>query len=203
MTVDRSDQPNLLLLAIVFEGGMAVVAVALGLLLERPPLAQIETTWEGALLGCVATLPLLVMLFALLRFNWAPIAELRRLVREMVVPMFAGTGWLQIALIAALAGIGEEMLFRGVIQEAISARFAPWLGLLSASILFGLAHPISKAYGVLAGLMGFYLGLLAIVTDNLLVPIIAHGLYDFIALLCLLHEAKNQDSPKPDASAVS
>ena len=95
------------------------------------------------------------------------------------------------------------MLFRGVIQGAISAPIRTLLALLSVSILFGLAHPISKAYGVLAGLMGFYLGLLAIVTDNLLVPIIAHGLYDFIALLCLLHEAKNQDSPKPDASAVS
>ena len=186
MSKSQPDQPNLLVLAIAFEGGMGVVAWALGHLLERPPLQQIQFDWPGLLWGVLGTLPLLLMLMALMRLNWRPIKELRTLVREMVVPMFEGGGWLQIAIVAALAGIGEELLFRGVVQEAIGARFGVVTGLASASILFGLAHPISKAYGFFAAGMGLYLGLLAIASDNLLAPIIAHGLYDFVALIWVL-----------------
>jgi membrane protease YdiL (CAAX protease family) len=203
MTTEQQDRPNLLVLALVFEGGMAVLAWALGFLIERPPFSQIGFTWSALVWGVAGALPLLLMLLALLRMSWKPIVELRGLVREMVVPMFEGAGWLQIAVISALAGLGEEMLFRGVIQEAISARFAPWLGLVSASILFGLAHPISKAYAVLAGVMGLYLGLLAIVTGNLLVPIIAHGFYDFIALACLLHGTGTSKSIPSDHTPVT
>jgi uncharacterized protein len=200
MSTSQPDQPNLLVLAIAFEGGMGLVAWALGHLLERPPLAQIEFDGGGVLWGILATLPLLLVLVALMRLRWEPMQELRKLVREIVVPMFEGAGWLQIAIVAALAGVGEELLFRGVVQEAISARFSVWLGLASASILFGLAHPISKAYGFFAAGMGLYLGLLAIVTDNLLAPIIAHGLYDFVALLWVLRFSRPAEGEETVAS---
>ena len=38
---------------------------------------------------------------------------------------------------------------------------------------------------VLAGLLGFYLGTLALVDDNLLLVMTVHGLYDFLALIYL------------------
>jgi hypothetical protein len=90
---------------------------------------------------------------------------------------------LQLALLAALAGIGEELLFRGVLQVGL-ARVLPDAGaLVAASALFGLVHFVSPAYVLLAGVVGLYLGGLFLFQGNLLVPIIAHALYDFVALI--------------------
>jgi membrane protease YdiL (CAAX protease family) len=86
-------------------------------------------------------------------------------------------------LISLMAGIGEETLFRGLAQpllgDLIGSRF---VGLMLASILFGLAHSVTPTYAVLATVVGAYLGLLWIMCDNLLGPITAHAAYDFFAL---------------------
>jgi membrane protease YdiL (CAAX protease family) len=77
------------------------------------------------------------------------------------------------------------MLFRGVIQEVLTAWLNPWIGLILASLLFGLMHPITPFYIVLAAGMGAFLGWIFIATGNLLPAIITHGLYDFLALAYL------------------
>lgn len=87
-----------------------------------------------------------------------------------------------IVLVSALAGIGEELLFRGVIQAGVADYWSPTVGIVVASLLFAAAHAISLAYLALAALMGLYLGLLYHWTGNLLVPIIVHALYDWIAI---------------------
>ena len=59
------------------------------------------------------------------------------------------------------AGLGEEWLFRGVLQ--------PLVGLVAASVLFGLAHVGGRTmlpFGVWASVMGLVLGGLAIVTGG-------------------------------------
>ena len=58
-------------------------------------------------------------------------------------------------------------------------------GVVLASLLFGLMHPITPAYIVLAALMGAFLGWIFLITENLLPVIITHGLYDFLALAYL------------------
>ena len=91
--------------------------------------------------------------------------------------MFANLSVTEIAVISAVAGIGEELLFRGVLQSE--------LGLFSASVLFGLAHMGgggTLAFGCWVMVMGGMLGILAIVTEGLLAPIIAHAVYDAAAM---------------------
>ena len=71
-------------------------------------------------------------------------------------------------------------------------------GLLAASVLFGLAHPITPAYAVLAAMIGVYLGWLWLAFDkNLLVPITAHALYDFLALIYLVRTRGRRPDPTP------
>jgi membrane protease YdiL (CAAX protease family) len=89
-------------------------------------------------------------------------------------------------LIALLAGFGEEWLFRGVLQKLAETSLHPWAALLVVSVLFGLLHCITPAYSVLATLMALYLGWLALVYENLLVVIVNHAFYDFVALVYLL-----------------
>jgi membrane protease YdiL (CAAX protease family) len=62
----------------------------------------------------------------------------------------------------------------------------PWIALVVASIVFGFGHMISGAYAVVAMVIGVYLGALLMVTESIVAPVIAHGLYDFCALLYLV-----------------
>jgi len=177
------------LMTAVFEGGLTPAAIALGWLLGSPPLATFHFDWRDSLLGVAATLPPLGLFWLCLVCPWRPFAEIARITVETLVPLFRDCQLMQLAIIAALAGVGEEMLFRGVVQAAsaqeIGGPYGVWLGLLIAAVLFGLLHSITPTYAILTGLVGLYLGGLWLACGNLLTPIVAHGAYDFVALLYL------------------
>jgi len=179
------------LVAAVFEGSLTPAAIALGWLLGTPPLATVfHFGWRDALLGIAATLPPLGLFWLCLVCPWRPLAEIAKITEETLVPLFRDCRLVQLAIIAALAGVGEETLFRGVVQAAaaqqIGGPYGVWLGLLVAAVLFGLLHSITPMYAILAGLVGLYLGGLWLACGNLLTPIVAHGMYDFLALVYLV-----------------
>ncbi len=177
---------RIVLVAVLFEGGLAVAAVILGWLLGYDPVANLRWTWAAAGWGVAATLPPLIFMVWCTHTSWAPFQGLTRLVRQLILPHFAHTTWLDLLLISIAAGVGEELLFRGLLQAAITDWLNVWAGLCLASLIFGLAHSITRMYAVLATLLGVYLGGLWLACDNLLAPIITHALYDFVALLYLV-----------------
>ena len=98
---------------------------------------------------------------------------MRRLVarvEEQVAPYLAGASTGGIVLLSLMAGIGEEALFRGVIQAGLAERVPASAAVVIAALLFGVAHWLTRSYALLAGLIGVYLGVLFLLTDNLLVP---------------------------------
>src|SRR5258708_10752532 len=167
-------------LAIAVEGGLIVVAWLAGWLMEQLPLATWRWNAVDALLGLAATLPLLVLFFGCLRWPIGPIRPIQKFCDEVLRPILAPCTLLDLAGIAVLAGLGEEMLFRGVFQAAFAEWTTPWIGLILASVLFGLCHAITAAYVVLATLMGTYLGWLWQASDKLFLAVVAHAVYDFI-----------------------
>jgi membrane protease YdiL (CAAX protease family) len=184
------------LLAILVEGGLIVLAWALGWLLDQLPLRTFSWNPAGALGGLLATVPMLVLFFLLLRWPVGPLLRIKRFSEEVLRPLLAPCSVLDLLGISVLAGLGEEMLFRGVLQGAFAAWLkSPWTALVLASVLFGLLHAVTLTYALLATLMGVYLGWLwYFCTDNLLAPVIAHTLYDFLALLFLL---RGPETPEP------
>jgi membrane protease YdiL (CAAX protease family) len=179
------------LLAAAFEGILTPVAIGLGWLLGTPPLAALfHFTGRDALIGVAAALPPLGLFWFCLVCPWRPFAEIAKITVETLVPLFRRCGVAQLAIISALAGLGEETLFRGVVQagatQAIGGHYGVWLGLLVAALLFGLLHFITPTYAILAGLIGLYLGWLWLLSGNLLTPIVTHGAYDFLALVYLV-----------------
>jgi len=177
-------------LAVLVEGGIGLVAVGLGWLLGHPPMMSIHWTRPAVAWGVLATVPLVVLLWVCVRLPFRPFRELLRFVEEHLVPWMRNCRLAEMALIAALAGLGEEMLFRGVIQAALAdwlgGPAGPWIACVLVALLFGLAHWLTTTYAILASLIGLYLGGLWIATDNLLVPVAAHALYDFVALVYLV-----------------
>ena len=85
--------------------------------------------------------------------------------------------------LGAAAGLGEEMLFRGVLQSELSDKIGELLALGSSALIFGALHAVTPLYALLAGVASLYFGELYIQYDNLAVPIVCHGLYDVGALM--------------------
>jgi CAAX protease family protein len=87
------------------------------------------------------------------------------------------------------AGVCEEILFRGFILNYLHV--FPWalnltLALLISSVIFGLNHLYQGAAGVAGtAIVGFLFGLLFLLTGNLALPIILHGVLDLRMLAML------------------
>jgi len=186
--------------AALFEGSLAFLAVLLGWMFGQSPLVTLHVNPSAIGVGLVAVLPLLGLLLACERLPLRPVRAVRRVLDDLVAPMFRNCTWVELAAISLLAGVGEEMLFRGVFQAAMvewtgdflphtpaAAMLGDWIALVSVALLFGMLHAVNAAYAVLAALMGLYLGWLWMATGNLAVPIVAHAVYDFLALAYILH----------------
>lgn len=60
-----------------------------------------------------------------------------------------------------------------------------WVGILIASLIFGLAHYLSITYAVYAFITGIYLGVIYHLSGNLFIVMTMHAVYDFVALVYL------------------
>lgn len=179
---------TVVLLAVLVEGGLLAAASVLGWMIDQPPLHFFAWTLQGVFWGVAAAVPLVVLFFVFQRWPIGPLRRIQRFSEEVIRPLLAPCSWIDLLGISALAGLGEEMFFRGVLQEAATRWFNNvWIGILAASVFFGLMHSITFTYAVLAALMGAYLGWVWLYADhNLLAIVITHSLYDFVVLLWLL-----------------
>lgn len=175
-----------ILAAVGFEVGLGVAAIAVGWLLGIHPLAQLIATPAALLWGVAAAAPPVVLLVVTDQWGTAVTQQIRREAQRLIAPVFRGANLWDLAAVAIAAGWGEELLFRGLIQYGVSGLAGPLFGIVAASLLFGLVHPVSRSYVALAAAMGVYLGVVYLASDNLLPAIVAHALYDFIALIYLL-----------------
>lgn len=104
------------------------------------------------------------------------------LVVEQLGPLLARRSPAEMVLLALVAGFAEELLFRGVVQTGLAGALPEWAAVLVAGAAFGLAHFITPAYALLAGVAGMYLGALFWLEGSLTAPIVAHVVYDVVAL---------------------
>lgn len=82
--------------------------------------------------------------------------------------------WVDLLWLGILPGMSEELLFRGVMLPAIGLN---WFGILISSLCFGVLHFFGGrywSYVVWASLIGAVLAISAVVSHNLLIPVIAH-----------------------------
>jgi len=197
------DRRWLMLLAVLVEGGLGLAACIVGWLLGVHPWGR--ATWSGAeaSLGVAATGPMLVVFLLCLIVPLKPLRRIRRFADEVIRPLFLPCTLLDLAVICALAGWGEEMLFRGLLQPLLGEYLGTWAGVVATSLLFGLFHPISLAYFVLATAFGLYLGAIVLLREGLLAVMVAHGLYDFIALVYVVRWQRPPQSPQVGATEPS
>lgn len=177
---------RLLPLAVIGEGGLAI-AGGVWLYAAGYPV-ELGATWTAIVvgLGVAALLALVQWWLQTSAPAVGPVEAMRDLQRTVFEPLFAPLSLAEMVAISALAGIGEEILFRGAVQAAF--------GWPIAAVAFGACHLGLSArgwvLGVWAALAGAGLAALAIATGGLVAPIVAHAAYDLAALIWIRRRAR-------------
>lgn len=174
--------------ACYFEASLVLVAVFLGWLADIDPFENIFFSESALAYGVIGTIPLFMMFLALEQMQGKSVVNIRKLLLNTLGPGLHRYHWTDLFILAAIAGVSEELLFRGVIQPWIQSSWGVTVGLIGSNIVFGLVHAVTPLYAILAALVGIYLGLSMDYggDKNLLIPIIIHGFYDFLAFIALM-----------------
>ena len=165
-------------------------------------LGDAHWSW-GVAFGLLATIPMLLSIVLTAMVPWRPLVELRELVQTKLAPFFRGMPSWALLLIAMGAGFGEEWLFRGfgiqgivwLLPDTWSPEVVKWTAILIVALVFGAMHALTPMYFFMTLAIGIYLGYLVLLTDSLLPAVVAHGLYDYIALLYIMRLDKNLAVP--------
>ena len=186
------NRKKLLLISFAVEGGIFLLGLVLINFSQIQPWTGFSLSWSATEYALLLSFPLLVALYISMQSSWEPLSRFRTELEEKIQPIFTECKLIDLAMIAFLAGTGEELFFRGWLQGVLTTKFSVWLGILIASLIFGLLHYLSTTYAIYAFLTGMYLGLIYQASENLYIVMAIHALYDFIALVYLFKKSKAQ-----------
>jgi membrane protease YdiL (CAAX protease family) len=100
--------------------------------------------------------------------------------------------WIVLVVVTCVgAPLVEELFFRGLLQTRLVGRFGPVLGIVGTSLLFGSAHLVAwngvetLAYGWAVAGGGLVLGTIRHYSGRLGTSIVAHALFNSVAMLAL------------------
>ena len=165
-------------IALLTEGGVLVIAILLAGWLDIELFPLTKEPLRDLLIGTAAAVPpFLLFLFSISKAaeNVPFLGSLRKKVLIEIRAIFSRCTLIDLVIISLLAGFGEEFLFRGIIQAK--------LGIVAASVIFGLFHAVSPVYVIVATIMGFYIGAAYQMSGGLLIPVQIHFVYDLAALV--------------------
>lgn len=171
---------TLIALTALLEAGLFLVSALIMWITGFRP--AMSTSVLDVLIGMIAGIGLALGVVLATRFGTTVLRQLRRDF-DLVIALFRDLSLAEVALISALAGIGEEMFFRGLLQTWLTDLIELHVAVLLVAVTFGLLHAISRSYAVYATLLGLALGYLYHYTGSLPATILAHGVYDFAAIL--------------------
>jgi uncharacterized protein len=168
-------------LGIFFVIGLSGVVVAVAPLGKGafPALGLRPANWKYPVFGALGTLVLSV---AVSQVGIEPqgmkqVIELVREPHELV---------LSLLLLAVLAPIVEELVFRGLLYGWVAGRWGGTAGLVVSSLVFAAAH-FEPAHIVLVLPLGFLFGWLRRRTDSLLPSLFSHIVNNGFALLAAVY----------------
>jgi membrane protease YdiL (CAAX protease family) len=159
-------------------GLLAVLAAAAPLgRAAFPALGLRPANWKYLVFGPLATLALSV---AVSQFGIEPqgMKQVIKFVPEQLVP--------SLLLLALLAPIVEELVFRGLIYGWVAGRWGTIAGFIVSSLAFAAAH-FEPAHIVLVLPLGLLFGWMRRRTDSLLPSLVSHILNNGFALLAAVY----------------
>ncbi len=116
--------------------------------------------------------------------------------KEMTEVMLKSTGFtdtlVTVVIIAVLPAFGEEIFFRGILQREFKRLFNnAHLAIFITALLFSAFHMQFLTF-LPRLVLGIILGYLLLYSENLWVPIAAHFVNNFMAVMLYLHYSKDK-----------
>ncbi|GHT21879.1 hypothetical protein FACS189419_03490 [Planctomycetales bacterium] len=179
--------------SVLFEGLLGIAAMFAGFLFGYPFWQNCRFDITALIYTAAVLLPLLAAYFFLNFLPFWSVKKVDQIVRLVIQREMSDFSVWQFIVVAAAAGFGEEFLFRGLLQGGLTDYFGQLYQIaviLFVSILFGLAHSVTKLYAFLAFLISLYFCYVYVWTQNLLVPVAVHGFYDLFVFLLIRYEKK-------------
>ncbi len=100
-------------------------------------------------------------------------------------------GFLLFFAVVILAPLGEEIIFRGFLQQVLEKQWKDSTrAVLFTALIFSLVH-MNPYWFFQIYILGVFLGFLAWKTKSIIAPLILHGLNNLIALLLSFSEPQN------------
>jgi len=165
----------------LFASSGVLLLIALGVsILSGYPKGVGDTGIKSILIGAFLGAVLFVFMVFLGRYLQRYVPSYRDLVIELR-QLFSGLGWPTIILISVMAGVSEELLFRGVIQSYLTSATSPLFGVVISACLFGVMHFYNRLYIILTFIVGLLIGWLYYQTQSLLLVVVLHTVYDVLA----------------------
>ena len=149
--------------------------------LRVSPVVMLKLTWNASHLLLGLGLALGVSLASALVYRiWPSYRDSANYYLDLILHPLVLPDLIWVGL---LPGLSEELLFRGVMLPEFGL---DWGGILLSSLCFGALHMTNWqhwAYVVWATLIGIIFAWSAVATGNLLVPIVAHVLTNWISAI--------------------
>ena len=165
---------------LIFMGVTAVFLLAIAKIwqkLGRVQLLSVQFT-SSALLQSVALAAAITLGSSIIYRLWADYRRSADIYLELVIKPLE---WTDLIWLGLLPGLSEELLFRGVMLPALGLNL---VAVFVSSVLFGVLHLSGNGqwpYVVWATIVGFALGYCALITGNLVVPVVAHIITNLVS----------------------
>ena len=147
----------------------------------------------GALLG-VGLAPWMELVGTLQAKFWPPSPSQTEMLKFIIPPIERHPLMIPL-LIGVLAGVCEEILFRGPIQTGLLRRLPKWPAICIAALLFAAAHLDLQGMPVRT-FLGLVLGYLVVQTGSIFPAMAMHACYDITQLLVVSREIRKTGSLK-------
>ena len=137
-----------------FEAALIPVAVVLGWIAGINPFENLHFSESAIAYGVIGTMPLFLLFLTMEQMQADSVVKIKNVLFETLGPSLHRYHWTDLLILASIAGLSEELLFRGIIQPWIESSWGMTAGLVVSNIIFGLAHAITPLYAVLADFSG-------------------------------------------------
>ena len=170
----------------VLPSALGILILGLGLSLLRPFEHSVESfAWLVIPYGVVFGAALYLLGYCVSCSPWTKTKAIHGLLMTLN-QLFRNFSWTHIIIVSILAGVGEELLIRGVLQSFLVDSVGAFWGVTVASLVFGLLHFMTKAYVLLTFGLGLLFGLAFHYSGNIILVMIDHTVYDIIAFAMIV-----------------
>ncbi len=141
--------------------------------------------WLALPLGVLLGMVIYLMSYFVSCSPWTKSESMHELLSTLH-QLFKNFTWPQIIIVSVLAGVGEELLIRGVLQSFLVSSAGPFLGIVIASLVFGLLHFMTKTYVLLTFVLGMLFGIAFYCSNSIVLVMVGHAVYDIFAFAVIV-----------------